>query len=104
MANFPLTEKEFVDTNDIAKVDYLPASTTDFATELLAEENAGDVVNPASPSQLTELLKSGRRDRADMQRGGRRMGFLGRDLVDRREGGVDGHRRHSAPTQGRGSV
>lgn len=28
------------------------------------------------------------------------MGFLGRDLVDRREGGVDGHRRHSAPTQG----
>lgn len=60
MANFPLTEKEFVDTNDIAKVDYLPASTTDFATELLAEENTGDVVNPVSPSQLTVLLKSGR--------------------------------------------
>ena len=28
-------------------------------TELLAEENAGDVVNPASASRLTVLFRSG---------------------------------------------
>jgi hypothetical protein len=59
MPTFRLTENESVDTDDVAKVDYLPAAATDFVTELLAEETAGDVVNPASPSQLTILLKSG---------------------------------------------
>jgi hypothetical protein len=60
MATFRLTENDSVDPDDVARIEYLPASETDFITELLAEENAGDVVNPASPSQLMVVLKSGR--------------------------------------------
>jgi hypothetical protein len=55
-----LTESDWIETDEVEKIDYLPVSITDFATELAAEQDAFDVLNPSSPSELRVVLKSGR--------------------------------------------
>jgi hypothetical protein len=60
MPPFQLTESDLIETEEVEKIDYLPKSITDFATELAAEQDAFDVLNPSSPSELRVLLKSGR--------------------------------------------
>ena len=60
MPPFQLTEGDLIETKEIEKIDYLPSSITDFATELAAEQDAFEVLNPSSPSELRVLLKSGR--------------------------------------------